>query len=92
MWLKAQFTPIVIISGKGEYNRVDNCRFISNVDNQEVQIKITKPMHVPQFTLVDHNLFRDKAGKVTWANFNGGECVQVGQDPIAVRYAGCATQ
>jgi poly(beta-D-mannuronate) lyase len=78
--VKTQFTPIVIISGKGEYNRVDNCRFISNVDNQEVQIKITKD-DVPQFTLVDHNLFRDKAG-VTWANFNGGECVQVGQDPV----------
>jgi len=78
--VKIQFTPIVVISGKGEHNRVDNCSFISNVDNQEVQIKITKE-DAPQFTLVDHNLFRDK-DKVSWANNNGGECVQVGQDPI----------
>ena len=78
--VKTQFTPIVIVSGKGEHNRVDNCSFISNVDNQEVQIKVTKDS-APQFTLVDHNLFRDK-DKVSWANNNGGECVQVGQDPI----------
>ncbi|MES2275839.1 MAG: chondroitinase-B domain-containing protein [Bacteroidota bacterium] len=77
---KTQFLPIVTISGKGDHNRVDHCSFISNVDNQEVQIKITADA-VPQFTLVDHNVFRDK-DKVSWANYNGGECVQVGQDPV----------
>lgn len=77
---KSQFMPIVVVGGKGEANRVDHCSFISNVDNQEVQIKITDK-DVPQNTLVDHNTFRDK-DKVSWANFNGGECVQVGQDPV----------
>jgi poly(beta-D-mannuronate) lyase len=77
---KSQFMPIVVISGNGDHNRVDHSTFISNVDNQEVQIKITADA-VPQYTMVDHNLFRDK-DKVSWANFNGGECVQVGQDPI----------
>jgi poly(beta-D-mannuronate) lyase len=77
---KSQFMPIVVVSGKGEHNRVDHCSFLSNIDNQEVQVKITKD-EVPQFTLVDNNLFSDKA-KVSWANNNGGECVQVGQDPV----------
>ena len=77
---KSQFMPIVIVSGNGGHNRVDHNRFTGNIDNQEVQIKITAD-EVPQYTLVDHNLFRDK-NKVSWANFNGGECVQVGQDPI----------
>jgi poly(beta-D-mannuronate) lyase len=77
---KVQFTPIVVISGKGEHNRVDHCNFISNIDNQEVQVKITAES-APQHTLIDNNLFSDKA-KVSWANFNGGECVQVGQEPV----------
>ncbi|QKJ29535.1 hypothetical protein HQ865_07135 [Mucilaginibacter mali] len=77
---KTQFMPIVVVGGNGEGNRVDHCNFISNIDNQEVQIKITDK-EVPQHTLVDHNVFRDKA-KVAWPVFNGGECVQVGQDPI----------
>lgn len=76
----SQFMPIVIISGKADANRVDHCRFISNVNNQEVQVKITKNA-VPLHTLIDNNEFRDKA-KVTWPVFNGGECVQVGQDPV----------
>jgi poly(beta-D-mannuronate) lyase len=77
---KAQSTPIVVVSGKGEHNRVDHCVFTGNIDNQEVQVKITANA-VPLYSLVDYNEFRDKP-KVTWKNSNGGECVQVGQDPI----------
>lgn len=78
--VKAQFMPIVVISGNSNANRVDHCHFISNVNNQELQVKITSDA-TPQHTLIDHNEFRDKA-KVTWPVFNGGECVQVGQDPV----------
>lgn len=77
---KDQFMPIVVISGKGEKNRVDHCSFTSNIDNQELQVKITADA-VPQHSLIDHNIFRDKA-KVSWKVFNGGECVQIGQDPV----------
>ena len=76
----AQYMPLVVISGKGENNRVDHCTFTGNMDNQEVQVKITKE-EVPVFTAIDNNLFKDKQ-KVTWKGGNGGECVQVGQDPI----------
>jgi len=72
--------PIVIVSGQGGYNRIDHCSFTGNVDNQEVQVKITKEA-CPQYTLIDNNVFKDKK-KVAWPVFNGGECVQVGQDPI----------
>jgi poly(beta-D-mannuronate) lyase len=75
-----QYTPLVIVSGKGQNNRVDHCSFISNINNQEVQVKVTKE-ECPQYTLIDHNEFKDKA-KVTWSNSNGGECVQIGQDPV----------
>jgi poly(beta-D-mannuronate) lyase len=78
--VKAQYMPLVVISGQGEYNRVDHCTFTGNVDNQELQVKITKEA-VPLNTIIDHNLFSDKA-KVSWKGGNGGECVQVGQDPI----------
>ncbi|WCT10171.1 polysaccharide lyase 6 family protein [Mucilaginibacter jinjuensis] len=77
---KDQFLPIVVISGKGESNRVDHCSFISNIDNQELQVKITADA-VPQHSLIDHNDFKDK-DKVSWKVFNGGECVQIGQDPV----------
>lgn len=77
---KSQFMPIVVVSGNGDHNRVDHNIFLSNIDNQEVQIKITADA-VPQFTMVDHNMFRNK-DKVSWQIFNGGECVQVGQDPV----------
>lgn len=77
---KSQFTPIVVVSGLGEYNRVDHCTFAENVDNQELQVKVTKEV-TPLYTLVDNNLFKDK-NKVSWKNGNGGECVQIGQDPI----------
>jgi len=77
---KTQFMPIVVVSGMGDDNRVDHCTFSGNIDNQELQVKITKE-GAPQHTLIDHNLFTDKA-KVAWKVFNGGECVQIGQDPI----------
>jgi len=78
--VKTQFTPLVIISGNGSNNIVEGCNFISNVDNQDVQVKITKDA-CPKFTLIENNIFRDK-NKVSWPNANGGECVQVGQDPV----------
>jgi poly(beta-D-mannuronate) lyase len=77
---KAQFMPIVVIGDKGEHNRVDNCTFTGNVDNMDVQVKITEDA-VPLYTLVDHNLFSQK-DSVKWPVYNGGECVQIGQDPI----------
>lgn len=77
---KAQFMPIVIVSGRGLNNQVDHCTFTGNIDNQELQVKITKET-CPQHTLIANNLFKDK-NKVSWKIFNGGECVQVGQDPV----------
>jgi poly(beta-D-mannuronate) lyase len=77
---KAQFMPILVISGKAEHNRVDHCSFTGNIDNQELQVKITHDA-VPLFTIIDHNVFKDK-DKVNWKVFNGGECVQIGQDPV----------
>lgn len=77
---KSQFMPIVVVSDKAERNRVDHCTFTENVDNQELQVKITAEQ-VPQYTLIDHNLFSQK-DSVKWPVYNGGECVQIGQDPI----------
>lgn len=77
---KAQFMPIVVVFGQGEYNQVDHCTFNSNVDNQELQVKITKET-CPLYTVIEKNIFKDKS-KVNWKVFNGGECVQIGQDPI----------
>jgi poly(beta-D-mannuronate) lyase len=77
---KVQFKPIVLISGNGDHNEVDHCTFTSNLNNQEVQVRIVKES-CPQHTLIDNNIFKDKE-KVTWKVFNGGECVQVGQDPV----------
>jgi len=77
---KDQFMPIVVISGKGEDNRIDHCTFDSNIDNQELQVKITADA-VPQKSMIDHNIFKDK-DKVSWKVFNGGECIQIGQDPV----------
>ncbi len=75
-----QFMPIVVISGRGEHNRADHCSFTGNIDNQELQVKITADA-IPVYTLIDHNEFKDK-DKVGWPVFNGGECVQVGQEPV----------
>lgn len=77
---RAQFMPVVVVSGKGAYNQVDHCSFIANTDNQELQVKITAEA-VPVYTSIDHNIFSNKA-KVSWKVFNGGECVQIGQDPV----------
>jgi poly(beta-D-mannuronate) lyase len=76
----AQFMPIVVVSGQGEHNRVDHCRFTGNVNNQEVQVRVAAN-DVSIYTLIDHNIFMDK-DSVTWKGNNGGECVQIGQDPI----------
>jgi len=78
--VKSQFMPIVVVAGKGEHNRVDHCSFTGNIDNQELQVKITAEA-IPLYTLIDHNEFKDK-DKVTWEVFNGGECVQIGQEPV----------
>ncbi|MBO9657722.1 MAG: polysaccharide lyase 6 family protein [Chitinophagaceae bacterium] len=76
----AQYIPLVIVSGNAKHNRIDHCSFTSNIDNMEVQIRISKN-EVPQHTQIDANIFRDKP-KVSWKNANGGECVQIGQDPV----------
>ncbi|WP_276485617.1 polysaccharide lyase 6 family protein [Paraflavitalea pollutisoli] len=83
----AQFMPLVSVSGKAADNRIDHCQFIGNVDNMEVQVQV-RDVDVPVRTLIDQNVFRDKP-KVSWKNANGGECVQIGQDPVLLgtRYA-----
>ena len=78
--VKGQYMPIVVISGNGDSNIVNRCIFSENIDNQEVQVKVTKEA-TPLNTIIANNNFSDKK-KVRWSNSNGGECVQVGQDPI----------
>jgi len=78
--VKAQFMPLVVISGNAFANLVEGCSFTSNIDNQDVQIKVTKETF-PRFTRIENNLFSMKT-KVSWKNGNGGECIQVGQDPV----------
>jgi poly(beta-D-mannuronate) lyase len=80
--VSAQFMPLVVISGIADGNRVDHCKFIANINNQELQVKITAKA-VPLNTLIDNNEFRDKP-RVTWPVFNGGECIQIGQDPVTL--------
>jgi parallel beta-helix repeat protein len=89
---KIQFTPMLVISGRGEYNRLDHCVFSGNIDNQEVQVKITS-QSTPLYTLIDNNLFKEK-NKVSWKNANGGECVQIGQDPVLLgtKYSYCTVR
>lgn len=77
---KTQYMPLVTVSGNGAHNRVDHCTFSHNIDNMDVTVKVTKE-NTPQHTLIDNNLFEDKK-PVSWKNGNGGECVQIGQDPI----------
>ena len=77
---KAQFMPLVVISGNGFANTVAECLFESNIDSQDVQVKITKES-CPQRTLIHQNIFQNKK-KVSWQNGNGGECIQIGQDPV----------
>jgi len=78
--VKAQFMPLLVIAGNGANNKVENCTFIGNIDSQDIQVKISKDS-CPQFTTITKNTFRDKQ-KVSWKNGNGGECVQIGQDPV----------
>jgi hypothetical protein len=78
--VKSQFMPLVVVAGKAEHNRVDHCSFTGNIDNQELQVKIMADA-IPLYTLIDHNEFKDK-DKVNWEVFNGGECVQIGQEPV----------
>lgn len=77
---KVQFSPFVVVSGNGSYNQIKHCDFSSNIDNQDVQVKITKDS-CPVFTTISNNSFSNKT-KVSWKNGNGGECIQIGQDPI----------
>ncbi len=77
---KEQYIPLVSVSGKGIYNRIDHCIFIGNADNQELQVRIAKDA-CPKYTLIDYNIFMDK-NKVRWQGVNGGECLQIGQDNV----------
>lgn len=78
--VNGQFMPLVVVSGNGLNNQIDHCTFDGNIDNQDVQVKIT-PNNCPLYTLITNNLFKDK-NRVSWKNGNGGECVQIGQDPV----------
>ncbi|WP_207423538.1 chondroitinase-B domain-containing protein [Desertivirga brevis] len=75
-----QNMSLVVISGNGKNNEVDSCRFLNNKDAQDLKVHITRTT-CPQNTLIQHNLWRDKE-KVSWKNLNGGECVQIGQEPV----------
>jgi poly(beta-D-mannuronate) lyase len=77
---KVQYTPLVIFAGYGNANQITHCNFNGNIDNQDIQVKITKE-YSPLYTLIEHNLFENKR-KVSWKNNNGGECIQIGQDPV----------
>jgi poly(beta-D-mannuronate) lyase len=77
---RAAFMPLVVVSGHGQYNEIDHCTFTGNIDNQELQVKITKDAF-PEYTLIDNNEFSNK-NRVSWKVVNGGECVQIGQDPV----------
>jgi poly(beta-D-mannuronate) lyase len=78
--VSAQFMPLVTITGKSENSRIDNCKFTNNVNNQDVQVHVGAD-DVSVYTLIDHNTFMNK-DSVTWKGNNGGECIQIGQDPI----------
>jgi poly(beta-D-mannuronate) lyase len=78
--VNAQFMPIVVVGGKSEHARINNCSFTNNVNNQDVQVRVGAN-DVSVYTLIDHNTFMNK-DSVTWKGNNGGECVQIGQDPI----------
>ncbi|MGF1924487.1 MAG: chondroitinase-B domain-containing protein [Bacteroidia bacterium] len=87
---RVQYTPLIVVSGDGKNNQVSHCHFASNIDNQDVQVKITKEAS-PLHTVIEHNLFENKS-KVSWKNGNGGECVQVGQDPVLLGHLISKTQ
>jgi len=75
-----QFLPLIIISGTGRSNTIEKCIFIHNINTIDVQVKITDK-ETPSYTSISGNIFKNKP-KVTWTNGNGGECIQIGQDPI----------
>lgn len=75
-----QNMSLLVISGNGKNNEVDNCKFLNNKDAQDLKVHITRTT-CPQNTLIRNNLWRDKE-KVSWKNQNGGECVQIGQEPV----------
>jgi len=77
---KSQFLPLLIVSGSGEYNVIKNCLFANNVNTIDLQVKVSAA-ETPLYTDISRNVFRDKP-KVSWPNGNGGECIQIGQDPI----------
>jgi poly(beta-D-mannuronate) lyase len=72
--------PIVVVAGNSEHTRIDNSSFTNNINNQDVQVRVGGD-DVSVYTLIDHNTFMNK-DSVTWKGNNGGECVQIGQDPI----------
>jgi poly(beta-D-mannuronate) lyase len=76
---KTQFMPIVAVTA-GQYNRIDHCQFTGNINNMDIQVRVTEEP-AALYTLIEHNEFKDKA-RVSWPVFNGGECVQIGQDPV----------
>ncbi|GGI52666.1 hypothetical protein GCM10011425_38780 [Mucilaginibacter galii] len=76
-----QFMGLVIVSGTGQHNQIAHCTFNGNIDELDIQVKITKTADCPLYTLINNNVFQNKE-KVSWKVFNGGECVQVGQDPV----------
>jgi poly(beta-D-mannuronate) lyase len=78
--VNAQFMPIVVVAGNSEHTRIDNSSFTNNINNQDVQVRVGGD-DVSVYTLIDHNTFMNK-DSVTWKGNNGGECVQIGQDPI----------
>jgi len=76
-----QFMGLIIVSGTGQHNQIDHCTFNGNIDELDIQVKITKTADCPLYTIISNNTFKNK-DKVSWKIFNGGECVQVGQDPV----------
>jgi poly(beta-D-mannuronate) lyase len=77
---KVQNTSLVMISGNGSHNVITKNNFTSNKDSQDLQVRISKESN-PQYTLISQNTFKDKE-RVSWKNNNGGESIQIGQDPI----------
>jgi len=78
----SQYLPIVIVSGNGARNKIDSCTFKSNINNQDIQVKITSSTS-PTNTIIENNIFKDKK-KVTWLEVNGGECIQIGQNSVVL--------
>ena len=78
--VSAQYIPIVVVSGNSLNVRIDSCKFISNLDNQDIQVRVRK-IAFPKSTVIENNIFSDKS-VVRWPGNNGGECIQIGQDNV----------